>query len=120
MPNKLKSQDEGGKTDARAKHTGENLRGREIRLAAARGILSVTEVSAGPEGGVACCLTLAALWPPVGVMAEVKLRVPGGERGLPALLSGACTASAGTVVMARGVRDPRCPGLSSCRSPGAF
>lgn len=64
-------------------NTGGNLRGREIRLAAARGILSFTEVSAGPEGGVTCCLTLAALSPPVGVMAEVKLRVPGGERGSP-------------------------------------
>lgn len=84
VPEELKGQGERGKTDAQAKRTGENLRGREIRLDTARGFLSFIEVSAGPEGGVACCLTFAALSPPVeGVMAEVKLRVPGGERGSP-------------------------------------
>lgn len=87
----------------------------------ARGILSFIEVSVSPEEGVACCLTLAALSPPVeGVMAEVKLSVP-GERGASQHSWQECALPpVAQWLRAHGVRDPTCPGLSSCRSPGAF
>lgn len=65
--------------DAQAKHTGEILRGGESRLTVPEAFSA--SLRSVPEDGAACCLTLAALSPPVeGVMAEVELSVPGRRR----------------------------------------